>query len=189
MLLLRLLRHPPPPSSAPAAANLRLLLIFPHFLLAVCAYTPRRSLTAHASSCPSPPHSRSGCNSRVRAASSRSCRGIPSVCCGFRSAAAAAEGGNSAARPSSVRHWHSSSLCFGCRSRVVRYAGSSAPQAGAASASDEKNYLSTVFSSKAEKAAQLTHQDFSAAIAKEARSGILKVRSTAGCVHALRKCC
>jgi hypothetical protein len=49
------------------------------------------------------------------------------------------------------------------------------PQGGAAIASVEKNYLNSVFNSKTAKAVP-THEDFSAAIAKDVQNGILKVR-------------
>jgi hypothetical protein len=57
---------------------------------------------------------------------------------------------------------------------------SSQPQSGAVSLSNEKKYLSTVFRSRLDVAALPKHGDFSAAIAKETKQGILKVRPRLG---------
>ena len=56
-----------------------------------------------------------------------------------------------------------------------RYHGTSLPQGVSAASTDEQNYLKTVFDSKLVKAVKPSHGDFSAAVAKEARNGVLKV--------------
>ena len=60
-------------------------------------------------------------------------------------------------------------------SLVSRYHGTSMPQSAGAAPNNEQNYLKSVFDSKLSKARAPSHGDFSAAVAKEARNGILKV--------------
>lgn len=81
-------------------------------------------------------------------------------------------------------------LTFFVSSHLLRSHASSPHQSGAATSSSEGAYLNTVFRSKLANAALPKHGDFSAAVAKEAQNGILKVRL---CTNALRSdsflCC
>jgi hypothetical protein len=81
-------------------------------------------------------------------------------------------------------------LTFFISSHLLRSHASSPHQSGAATSSSEGAYLNTVFRSKLANAALPKHGDFSAAVAKEAQNGILKVRL---CINALRSdsflCC
>ena len=74
-------------------------------------------------------------------------------------------------------------LTFFVSSHLLRSHASSPHQSGAATSSSEGAYLNTVFRSKLANAVLPKHDDFSAAVAKEAQNGILKVRR---CTNALR---